>query len=1305
MFLPLGVAASLSPAARLVSSASPVVPFFGPILAPNTHCMIPRTFGSYAGSETMADRQQFEKSIFLAALEKTSAAERVAYLDEACGANQPLRAEVDALLQAHEQPQRLLDVPEAAVPTLDPAPLMERPGTVIGPYKLLQQIGEGGMGTVFMAEQTHPVQRKVALKIIKPGMDSRQVIARFEAERQALALMDHPNIAKVLDAGTIGEARDEGRGARMRGEGSEATGEEEPTSRPSPLAPPLSPLASRPYFVMELVKGIPITQYCDQQHLTPRERLDLFIPVCQALQHAHQKGIIHRDLKPSNVMVCLYDGKPVPKVIDFGVAKATGQKLTDKTMFTEFGQVVGTLEYMSPEQAELNQLDIDTRSDIYSLGVLLYELLTGTTPLDRKRFKEGALLESLRIIREEEPQKPSTRLSTTAERAAIAANRGLEANKLSGLVRGELDWIVMTCLEKDRNRRYETANGLAMDVQRYLHDEAVRACPPSGWYRFRKFARRNKVALMAAAFIALALAVGTLVSTWQAVRATQAEASARLAEQEAADDRDKAVRAEVKAKERRDQAVAAEKKAIAEKHRADGETAIAKEVNEFLYDLLRQADSYGQVHHGFIPEPGLTVKEALNRAAARIGDRFKAQPRVEATIQLTIGVSLDAVGEARLALPHLERAVTLRKSELGPDHPETLTAMNSLGNAYSSADHAAEALALHEKTLERRRATLGPYHADTLASVNNVAWCYLDAGRLADALPLLEQALPTARAKLGADHAITLYSMSFLASVYKEAGRPADALALHKETLRRRQTTLGPGHPLTLVSMNAVADVLRKTGPLAEAVRLAEEALTLHQAKLGPDHPLTLISMNNLGVTYSHAGRARDALPVLEECLKLQIAKLGPDHTSSLTTSNNLGGVYLDVGRLADGIPLLERTLNGRRAKLGPDHPRTLDSSNNLADAYRMADRLPEALALWEETLKRSKAKMGLTHPATLTSMNNLAHAYYLFHREHEAEALYKQVLAAGRPDLGSTLSAMNNLGLLYLNTGRYDEAEALLKQALERERTRLGADHPRTLTSNHNLALVYHARGKYTEAESLFQYVLQRRTATLGADHPATLRCKHSLAGLYQAQGKYDRAEPIFREAVAAARQKFGLAHADTQTGIRHLIGCYERMGQPIKAEPLYRELADFQKQKTGADSPQYAGGLALLGLNLLQQKKWTVAESILRECLAIREKKDPDDWLTFSAKSMLGGSLLGQKKYAVAEPLLLAGYEGMKQRAAKIPPRGKARLPEALERLVRLYEAMDRKDKADDWRKKLEAEKKDARVRNQKSIDRVKK
>ncbi|TMQ32183.1 MAG: hypothetical protein E6K70_19945, partial [Planctomycetota bacterium] len=444
---------------------------------------------------------QKARELFLHAVGKLPPEQWQGYVAESCGSDAELEQQVGRLLQVHREAGSFLDRPAAALgatAVFRPVPgeeaaavlLRELPGTVIGPYKLLQQIGEGGMGTVFMAEQTQPVQRKVALKIIKPGMDSKQVIARFEAERQALAMMDHLNIARVLDVG----ATDTG----------------------------------RPYFVMELVHGVPITKYCDDNRLTPRQRLELFVPVCQAIQHAHQKGIIHRDIKPSNVMITLYDGKPVPKVIDFGVAKATEQRLTERTLFTQYGTMVGTPEYMSPEQAEMSALGVDTRSDIFSLGVLMYELLTGSTPLSHKRVREAAYGEVLRMIKEEEPPRPSTRLSDSGEAlASISAQRHMEPAKLTKLMRGELDWIVMKTLEKDRNRRYETANGFAADVQRYLNDEPVQACPPSALYRFRKLARRNKRLLAPAGVIALALVLGTAISTWQAIRATHAEGLAQ----------------------------------------------------------------------------------------------------------------------------------------------------------------------------------------------------------------------------------------------------------------------------------------------------------------------------------------------------------------------------------------------------------------------------------------------------------------------------------------------------------------------------------------------------------------------------------------------------------------------------------------------------------------------------------------------------------------------------------------------------------------------------------------------------------
>ena len=552
----------------------------------------------------------------------------------------PEQPAVDLVATVESAPP-IRDDGDQRIPTTALSHSSEVMGGHVGPYHLHQQLGEGGMGTVWVADQEQPVKRRVALKVIKAGMDSEQIIRRFEAERQALALMDHSNIAKVLDAGTT--------------------------------------QAGRPYFVMELVKGEPITKYCDNVHLPIRERLALFTQVCAAIQHAHQKGIIHRDIKPSNVLVAIQDGQPVPKVIDFGVAKALHQKLAERTMYTEIGAVVGTLEYMSPEQAELSAMDVDTRADIFALGVLLYELLTGTTPLDGKRLRGTEFLEMLRLIKEEEPPTPSTRLAQSAESlASLAMRRRTEPARLMKDVRGDLDWIVMKCLEKDRRRRYETARGLARDVERHLHDEPVEARPPSARYKLEKFARRYRTVLITTASFVLLLLFGLVFSSALAFLALKSKVEALAARDATETARRQAVR----------EATAAR----TAQRRANEEAAIARAVTDYLnHDVLGQAIPVNQAAAGWKPNRDLKLREALDRPAASVGSRFANQPRVEVVIRRTLGRAYQQLGEYDKAKIQFETALDRSQQLWGKIDLDTIRSRESLANLFSGQAEYAKA--------------------------------------------------------------------------------------------------------------------------------------------------------------------------------------------------------------------------------------------------------------------------------------------------------------------------------------------------------------------------------------------------------------------------------------------------------------------------------------------------------------------------------------------------------------------------------------------------------------------------------------
>ena len=748
----------------------------------------------------------------------------------------------------------------STVDHLAPSRPLESPGAVVGRYKLLQSIGEGGFGSVFMAEQSHPVRRTVALKVIKLGMDTKQVVARFEAERQALALMDHPNIAKVLDAGSTD--------------------------------------AGRPYFVMELVKGVPITEYCDKNSLSTAERLELFVQVCHAVQHAHQKGVIHRDIKPSNVLVTMADGKPIPKVIDFGIAKATNQRLTEQTLFTEYRQLIGTPEYMSPEQAEMSGIDIDTRSDVYSLGVLLYELLTGTTPFAGSELRFKAYAEIQRIIREVEPPRPSTRLSTLAgeKLGTVAARRRTDAGRLSRAMRGELDWVVMKCLEKDRTRRYDTANGLAADVRRHLSGEPVLARPSSAAYRVSKFARKHRAAAASAAAVAAALVVGTAAASFGLVRARASERAVAQERNNARQEAARATAAGALADQRRVEVEAALEDVKKARAKAEKDAARAHAVSHFMTYMLKAPTDAGS-------RQNVRVVDLLSAASASIGPTLKDQPEAEFDVRAVLGSTYSAMAMVDQAESNLRQARELGRRLFGDASPDVIAVTSELAYVLGLREsNGAEATKLAQAAYDAAVQTQGPRARLSANTANVLAIVHSATGAFDKAEAIHRQLLEAARTD-ATDESLDSMALNNLAFSLVQQGKLAEAVALQREAVTIEQNR-NPVDPVDVSRANRnLAMWLDQQGKLDEAARILGESLDLQRRRLNNSHP---ILSESIALQAQFARRRGDYAGALE----LRREQLGRAQAVSTDDSRYLADRLYDVGEV---LLLAGKDEEGRR--------------------------------------------------------------------------------------------------------------------------------------------------------------------------------------------------------------------------------------------------------------------------------------------------------------------------------------------------------------------------------------------------------
>ena len=965
------------------------------------------------------ERWQKVKDICYAVLDR-DADERSAVLRELCGDDEELRREVEVMVaDACTEESALLAGARpapAAAGVLREAAGGAAPATwkpeVIGDFRILRVIGEGGMGVVYEAEQREPA-RTVALKVIKPGLATPEVLRRFRQETHALGRLQHPGIAQIYEAGTAE-----------------------------------TPFGPQPYFAMELIRGKSLRAYFQEHHPGIRERLDLIARICDAVQHAHQRGLIHRDLKPSNILI---DDTGQPKVLDFGVARLTDSDL-HVTHHTDLGQLIGTLAYMSPEQVLADPLELDTRSDVYALGVILYELLAGQLPYS----VSTRIHEAVKTIQQEDPKRLSS---------------------ISRVYRGDLETIAAKALEKDKTRRYGSAAALAADIRRYLQNEPISARPASASYQLQKFAKRHRGLVTAAIALLLVLAAGIVATTREAIRARRAEQAALSAE------------------------------------------AVAEAINEFLRnDVLAQASTIAQSRPGAQPDPDLKVRTALERASASIGPRFQDRPLVEASIRQTIGETYRDLGLYPESLLQFDRALSLRRVNLGDSNLATLETLHNRGHVLYLQAKYPEAEQLFTTALEGRTRALGATHRDTLLTSNSLAMLYYSRGEYAKAEPLLRQFADAMQQQNGEEHRETGAALNDLAGLYKVMGKYREAEPLYVRALAIRQRVLGEDAPETSATMNDLAHLYRLQARYKEAEPLYIRSLEAKRKTLGNDHSDTAIGVGNLGNLYNNMGDYAKAEPLLLESMEMRLRIWGENHPDTANGINNVATMYSGMNRRLEAEKLYERSLGIRRRTLGNEHVLTLQSMGNLAVEYRRGGKYKEAEALLVEAMKTNTRLRGPDHPETLYQVRALASVYRLQQKYALAEPLAIEALAGYRralkDDHPDTLTAEDELAVLRLAQGRPDEAHQHVSRTL--------AARQRALTPNHAVLLrtmvfagrVQVQRREYAAAEALVRDASDRYAKGPAADRWRGAFADSVLGQALAGQRKYAEAEAVLSSA-----------------------------------------------------------------------------------------------------------------------------------------------------------------------------------------------